>query len=278
MESLLYVVLYNSILYLPHNQDAVTVRWTITQMFDFQGSPSGEPLGGTGKDNNMDERRYTKLFRWNIVLDNWLNTMMNYMAPLPEFGGLKDGVHRWTPEHVNAFWSKILEGPIVNGDRTPLFPDLQEDASQYLSGPPFEATMTAPPPTHLTKRTYERMIGVIDGLHLVTATRTTSSIQNTPRTASDSPPPAKKSRGADIASSSASTAFVGRLIAPPSTSSRGGSSEPLPPAVTLSSASGVSSYITQGSESVPLGGEAGRGYRSNWCTLFCSASIVWELL
>ncbi|KAI0770202.1 hypothetical protein C8Q74DRAFT_881282 [Fomes fomentarius] len=256
MESLLYVVLYDAILYLRHNQDAYIVRRTISHMFDFQGSESGEPMGGVGKEHNMTERRYTRDYRWNSVLDNWLNTMMNYMFPLREFGGQMDGIERWTPENVNAFWSKLLEGPVVDGDRTSLFPDLREDASQYLSGPPFEATFTAPPPTVLTKRTYDKMADVIKGLNLATATQPSAH-----RAASDDPPPAKKGRTGGVRSS-APNAATARLIAGPSTSSITRSPEPLPPAVTLSSASRYPSHASQSS------GEADREHYSTFCASF----------
>ncbi len=82
MESLLYVVLYDAILYLRHNQDAYVVRRTISHIFDFQGSESGEPMGGVGKEHNVTQTRYTRDYHWNSVLDNWLDTMMNYMFPL----------------------------------------------------------------------------------------------------------------------------------------------------------------------------------------------------
>ncbi len=58
MESLLYVVLHMSILWLPHDQTDDVIAYVLKKMFD-QGSRSGEPSGGNGKKQNKIDRRFS---------------------------------------------------------------------------------------------------------------------------------------------------------------------------------------------------------------------------
>ena len=105
MESLLYVVLYCALLWLPHNLPDDEVSETYTRFFEFSTIHSGADVGGDAKAANAYNRRYTR----NIVFDctavkTWLDTVMDFCSPRdPSEKG------KWTPSHVDAFWSNFLD-------------------------------------------------------------------------------------------------------------------------------------------------------------------------
>ncbi|KAI0694171.1 hypothetical protein C8T65DRAFT_57867 [Cerioporus squamosus] len=104
MESLLYVVLYCALLWLPHNLSVRELSETYTRFFEFSTIHGGAAVGGDAKASNAYNRRYTR----DIVFDcpavkTWLDTIMDYCSPRR---GAEKG--KWTPDHVDAFWSDFL--------------------------------------------------------------------------------------------------------------------------------------------------------------------------
>ncbi|TFK87926.1 hypothetical protein K466DRAFT_490031, partial [Polyporus arcularius HHB13444] len=104
MESLLYVVLYCALLWLPHNVSDRELSETYTRFFEFSTVHRGVAVGGDAKASNAYNRRYTR----DIVFDcsamkAWLDTIMDYCSPRR---GAEKG--KWTPDHVDAFWSHFL--------------------------------------------------------------------------------------------------------------------------------------------------------------------------
>ena len=110
MESLLYVVLYCALLWLPHNLPDDEVSETYTRFFEFSTIHSGASVGGDAKAANAYNRRYTR----DIVFDctavkTWLDTVMDFCSPRdPSEKG------KWTPSLVDTFWSNFLDTEVLD--------------------------------------------------------------------------------------------------------------------------------------------------------------------
>ncbi|KAI0712052.1 hypothetical protein C8Q76DRAFT_476353 [Earliella scabrosa] len=234
MESLLYVVLHMALIFLPHNLSATAVLDTIYTMFESRGSDGpqagGAPYGGFGKANNMLNRSHTKPYSWDSPLDEWLNTMISYLAPL--VGSKGEDTHGWEPPHVEAYWSSLLKKPMKHMDRIwTLPPELQANAPHLFLGHGYQAPLPAPVPTHLSKRTFEDMI---EGrLNL----RTTTDMGD-----SSDGRKVKRARGANSPPPTGKAALTRHRRTPaPRTPAR----KPSDPTVTLASARGTSSRARQ---------------------------------
>ena len=128
MESLLYVVLYCALHWLPNNLDREELFQIVSRLFDFSTTYNGVVIGGDGKAANNYSRRYTGdvQFKGQAIKD-WLDTVMNYRAPLPDDAQTyKD---KWKPEHLDVFWSDFLktrtlehDDRVVNKARNPNLP------------------------------------------------------------------------------------------------------------------------------------------------------------
>ncbi|KAI0635992.1 hypothetical protein C8Q77DRAFT_1053379 [Trametes polyzona] len=104
MESLLYLVLYCALLYLPHNLPMLGLT-TLVQEF-FRQDAGG--IGGEAKRLNAVSRRYTRRVRFrSTALQEWLHAVMDYHSPTEDVRERCLGM--WTPEHLDAFWSAFLE-------------------------------------------------------------------------------------------------------------------------------------------------------------------------
>ena len=217
MESLVYVVLHMALLFLPHNQSPMKVLDTIFIMFESRGAGprAGAPSGGIGKMNNMQTRVHTGSYSWNSPLDKWLNTMIDYMAPLR---GPANTGHRWTPPEVEVFWSSLLKQPIKDGDRIWTLPqELQRNAPHLFLGHGYQAPLPARIPTGLSKRTFESMLNG-EVTRLMLHTRTTADSGNTADSSDDRevkrarghPPNAKPRVGKARSTNSNSRRQIGR--------------------------------------------------------------------
>ncbi|KAI0330527.1 hypothetical protein GY45DRAFT_750263 [Cubamyces sp. BRFM 1775] len=110
MESLLYVVLYCSLLHLPHDLNHPDdLRTFIQQFFDHSAVLEGILRGGDSKLTNAATRSWTSRVRFgNSDLQAWLNTVMDYHNP--PFHLREELANRWTnPDYLDSFWSKFLE-------------------------------------------------------------------------------------------------------------------------------------------------------------------------
>ena len=83
LESLLYVVLYCSLLWLPHDIPDDELADIIAEVFQyFFDTPSGG-YGGRGKSVNAIARRYTARVKFGPDLKFWLDNMMELRFPQP---------------------------------------------------------------------------------------------------------------------------------------------------------------------------------------------------
>ncbi|CCL98569.1 uncharacterized protein FIBRA_00569 [Fibroporia radiculosa] len=144
MESILYVVLYCSIRWGAHNVDDNTVFDTIRDMFDSGNDAKG---GGTGKVNNMANRRYTEEYTFkSSALHRWLNTAMDYHYPVD-----RDKERKWSdPTDLDRLWVTILKEPLEKNDRVDRRADDRHapknaagNASGSTPGNPLQATMVS---------------------------------------------------------------------------------------------------------------------------------------
>ncbi|KAI9060872.1 hypothetical protein FKP32DRAFT_1594973 [Trametes sanguinea] len=110
MESLLYVVLYCSLIHLPHNiQDPEDLRTFIHHFFDSSTFIGGRLEGGDAKEANAIARSWTKRVKWkNADLQAWLNTVMDYHSPPVHLRAA--WFDRWSnPDYLESFWRSFLE-------------------------------------------------------------------------------------------------------------------------------------------------------------------------
>ena len=78
MESLIYVVLYCALLYLPHNLPDQELARKIWLLFEDAELMEGRLVGGLGKLDNMASQIHTKSVEFNTSLKEWLNSMMKF--------------------------------------------------------------------------------------------------------------------------------------------------------------------------------------------------------
>ncbi|KAH9889878.1 hypothetical protein C8Q73DRAFT_705762 [Cubamyces lactineus] len=135
MESLLYVVLYCSLLHLPHDiDDPDDLQTFIHNFFDHSAFLHGALRGGDSKLTNAATRSWTSRVKFGSSdLQTWLNTVMDYHSPPYH---LKDEfANRWTnPDYLDTFWSEFLR------DRT--LP--QDDRVDHKVGEAFPIVDSAP--------------------------------------------------------------------------------------------------------------------------------------
>ncbi|KAI1781620.1 hypothetical protein LXA43DRAFT_861768, partial [Ganoderma leucocontextum] len=100
MESMLYVVLYCGVMYLPHKTESKRFRELLKGMFDFYAlSEGGIPHGGDGKVRNQLSRALTSFIKWkSLPFKRWLDAIMG-------FHQLGTG---WDPEAVGDWWDAFL--------------------------------------------------------------------------------------------------------------------------------------------------------------------------
>ncbi|KAH9928049.1 hypothetical protein B0H21DRAFT_762822 [Amylocystis lapponica] len=138
MESMLWVVLYCSLLWLPVHELHPGARWnTIGEMFEARRvSPTGRVVGGHGKIANMRTRRFTNNVEFdNTQLQTWLTTVMDYHAPLetagPELRGKWDG-----PRHLLEFWRGFLER------ESPALPENERYVGFFVAPPSMDSSFS----------------------------------------------------------------------------------------------------------------------------------------
>lgn len=117
MESLFYVVLYLSLLHLPHDiDDPGDLRTFIHNFFNHSAFIHGALRGGDSKLTNAATRSWTSQVMFGSSdLQAWLNTVMDYHSPpyhlREEFGD------RWTnPDCLDSFWGDFLKERTLSQD------------------------------------------------------------------------------------------------------------------------------------------------------------------
>ena len=115
MESLFYVVLYCSLLWLPHNLSKEGLRRVIRMMFDIKTWIVDHYHGGDGKTPNALDRHYTKSITFKEPLHEWLQTVMDYFAPPRELQ--PQYKEYWSnPDHLEAYWGDFLRTHTFEAD------------------------------------------------------------------------------------------------------------------------------------------------------------------
>ncbi len=164
MESLLYVVLYCSLLWLPHNLSKDDLSIVISNMFEKRTWRFDHYYGGEGKTINAFDRQFTRPIVFSGPLHEWLQTVMDYHSPRAR--GLYQGY--WSdPHHLDSFWGEFLQTHALrNNDHMPhdhpsatgIYVPLNSSGRLYtteevrLPNPPSENTGTAVPASRKRKR------------------------------------------------------------------------------------------------------------------------------
>ncbi|KAH9889874.1 hypothetical protein C8Q73DRAFT_652721 [Cubamyces lactineus] len=117
MESLLYVILYCSLLHLPHSmRNPEHLYRFIEKFFDDCSYGVGKLHGGDAKLVNADDRTWTQRIKFdNENIADWLNTAMNYHYPPRHLR--REWWDRWSnPDHLDTYWGAFLEGRDLEED------------------------------------------------------------------------------------------------------------------------------------------------------------------
>ncbi|TFK89719.1 hypothetical protein K466DRAFT_597544 [Polyporus arcularius HHB13444] len=132
MESLLYVVLYCSLLWLPHSLSKESLADIIYAMFEAHTTYGDIQAGGDGKIINAHHRSYTDRIKFAPALNEWLNTVMDYNLPREiededededeaevsvNVANEEQWVDRWAdPTHLETFWAEFLRTHTLPSD------------------------------------------------------------------------------------------------------------------------------------------------------------------
>ncbi|KAH8115722.1 hypothetical protein DFH11DRAFT_1301369 [Phellopilus nigrolimitatus] len=117
MESMLYVVLYCCVRWLPHNE-VENLGHKMYKFFDQYDREDGNIIvGGTDKFAQQHARTFTKRFKFeDDAIGLWINIAFNYLAPSGiDYLKYKD---KWTPESFNKLWLAVLQVSLPENDRT----------------------------------------------------------------------------------------------------------------------------------------------------------------
>ncbi|OSD07056.1 hypothetical protein PYCCODRAFT_1449760 [Trametes coccinea BRFM310] len=160
MESLLYVVFYCALLYLPHDLSDEWLTWTHDRFF-YDTEMMGKSLcGGKGKLANAWYREYTfRLHFESAAFQEWFDTMLDYHHPRKV--GDPKLTDRWKPEVVDAFWSHFLETHDLERDNRTVHHLIKFE--QYDPDSPESEPRPSPSPPRPSKRSVD--IGDPDAVH-----------------------------------------------------------------------------------------------------------------
>ncbi|KAH8115731.1 hypothetical protein DFH11DRAFT_1301613 [Phellopilus nigrolimitatus] len=117
MESMLYVVLYCCVRWLPHNEvDLLGHR--MHRFFDqYEIGNYGALVGGDAKTGQMVRGTFTRDFIFNNAhVQSWINTAYSYLYPIStstpdKFEG------KWTPESFKQLWIDTCREKLPDNDR-----------------------------------------------------------------------------------------------------------------------------------------------------------------
>ena len=107
MESLLYVVFYCALHWLPHNlTDQDGLSEVISTFFKWRTMKSGLPFGGDAKLGNTMDRLYTSMPKFDsTAFREWLDTVFDFHSP--PSGREVEYADKWSdPGQLDAFISR----------------------------------------------------------------------------------------------------------------------------------------------------------------------------
>ena len=110
IESLLYVVLYCALLWLPHTLPQAQLKETIWEIFERATWSSFDKafIGGEGKFANAVTRAFTKKANFPPALHEWLDTVMDHHVPV-DFSDPSRDTTPWSTDQLEAFWADLLQ-------------------------------------------------------------------------------------------------------------------------------------------------------------------------
>lgn len=108
MDSLLYVVIYCSMLWLPHDTSKEVLEVAIRMMFEQEEFFIDRWYGGQGKTLDAHTRQFTGEFDWKSPgLGEWINTALDYSRPPRE--RIAELYDRWdNPQYLDDYWGEFL--------------------------------------------------------------------------------------------------------------------------------------------------------------------------
>ncbi len=146
MESLLYVVLYSSLLWIPHNRTGnhKMLNTTIKQMFDAFNDLGPMLKGGDAKSANATSGTWMSGFKWHTQpLNEWIREVCDLHRQYVSVASERPH-HRWTLDALETTWSQFLDKYaeiLPSGDREYMLPvALTKDASNTVAANPYEPT------------------------------------------------------------------------------------------------------------------------------------------
>ncbi|RDX42645.1 hypothetical protein OH76DRAFT_1488526 [Lentinus brumalis] len=115
MESLLYVVLYCSLLWLPHALPTNQLVAMFNVLFEYSDTIGTRRIGGNGKLVNAYHRSHSDRVAFPPALQEWMQTVMEYHHPVDHTE--EEYADRWTnPEYLDRFWGDFLKSHALDRD------------------------------------------------------------------------------------------------------------------------------------------------------------------
>lgn len=112
MESFYYIILYASVLWLPH-ENIQDVEEEMAEFFNNHKERNGQVKGGTPKEANRIGGKFFSQWRFeNDALKDWLETVRLLQWPT-RYGEQVE----WTPKALNDQWKATDEGDLPIDDR-----------------------------------------------------------------------------------------------------------------------------------------------------------------
>ncbi|KAL1939424.1 hypothetical protein VTO73DRAFT_9980 [Trametes versicolor] len=168
MESLLYVVLYCALLYLPHNLDDESLETVIQRLFDHSVQIKGVLRGGSGKVANRAARTLTERIKFaNPDLQKWLDDAMDLHGRVGVPSVQSSLIWR-EPENLDKLWRDFFatHQALASGDR---IENALPDPPTFRNKPESSLVTFVPPPrpTPPSKKTggYAAPNGRVGGAH-----------------------------------------------------------------------------------------------------------------
>ncbi|KAI0357826.1 hypothetical protein OH77DRAFT_1398442 [Trametes cingulata] len=145
MESMLYVLLYCSMRWLPHSRDDRSLRAIMDPLFDYSHEYLGHHEGGHHKTLNAMDREYTDRVQFkNRALHCFLNDLMYFHQPVPTWRvpSVPEPTQVWgDPERLEEFWRNFLNSPIPLPSDDRVHRVLSDEARAVRSASPQPATI-----------------------------------------------------------------------------------------------------------------------------------------
>ena len=110
LESLLYVVVYCALLWIPHELSPRDLGSAISYIFDYSMCASDKArAGGEGKVGLGIRRAYTEAAEFSPPLEKWLHTVIYNIIDLGWTGCRPRGFSPWAADELDAFWADFLQ-------------------------------------------------------------------------------------------------------------------------------------------------------------------------